>query len=90
MEIITNFEFNSNNHTVYLNGISVIDVPNQDFLKDLATNEQLKALLEKTKSTGIEVMVHFTPTSTFNTASYQHFMESVDVKRHLIVNDQNK
>lgn len=73
-----------------LKQILVIDIPSEGFLKDLATNQKLKTLLEKTKSTGVEVMIHFTPNSVFKTARYQNFIELVNAKRHLTLNDQNK
>lgn len=70
--------------------ISVIDVPNDGFLPALETNEKLKNLLEQTKSTGIEVIVQFTPQNVMNTSQYQHFLRKIGAKRQLIANDRNK
>lgn len=68
----------------------MIDVPNDGFLPVLEANEKLKNLLDEFKSTGIEVIVHFTPQNIFNTEIYQHFVRRVGAKRQLIVNDRNK
>lgn len=70
--------------------VSVVDVPNKGFLKDLATNDKLKTVLEQIKSIGVDVIVHFTPNKVFNTLRYQQFIENVDPKRNLVVNDANK
>lgn len=68
----------------------MVDVPEEGFLKDLATNEKLKSILEETKATGVEVIVHFTPSKVFNTKRYQDFIEQVNPNRNLIANDINK
>ncbi|XP_055306097.1 zinc phosphodiesterase ELAC protein 2-like [Sitodiplosis mosellana] len=68
----------------------VVDIPNKGFLKELAINAKLKSQLEKIKATGVEVIVHFTPSKVFNTMRYQDFIERVNPKRNLIVNDSNK
>lgn len=69
---------------------SVIDVPNDGFLTDLQKNEKLTNILEQNKSTGIEMMIHFTPNNVFQSEGYQNFVESVGAKRQLILNDSNK
>lgn len=68
----------------------VLDVPHKGFLKDLATNETLKSLLKQTKSTGVEVVVHFTPNAVFTSLCYQYCIENINPKRNLVVNDSNK
>lgn len=68
----------------------VIDVPNVGFLTDLQKNEKLTNILEGNKSTGIEMMIHFTPKDVFQNEGYQNFVDSVGAKRQLILNDSNK
>lgn len=68
----------------------MIDVANQGFLPHVRSNENLKHLLEDIKSTGIELIVHFTPENVFNTEQYQEFIGKIGAKRQLIVNDRNK
>lgn len=70
--------------------ISVLDIPNEGFLSDLMTNQKLKEVLETTKTNGVEVIVHLTPSKVFNTSKYQHFIEQIDARRNLVVNDTNK
>lgn len=65
-------------------------MPNDGFLQDLTSTEKMQRVLDETKATGIEVIVHFTPQNVFNTEQYQHFMRTMDAKRHLIANDRNK
>lgn len=69
---------------------SVIDVPNVGFLAELQKNEKLKNPLDENKSTGIEMMIHFTPANVFRIKDYQNFVDSVGAKRQLILNDSNK
>lgn len=68
----------------------VIDVPDIRFLLDLQNNKKLKTILDVTKSTAIDLIIHFTPDKVFKTASYQHFIDSIGAKRQLIVNERNK
>lgn len=65
-------------------------MPNKGFLKELVINEKLKQLMEEMKATGVEVIVHFTPSNVFNTKRYQDFIERVNPNRNLLVNDSNK
>lgn len=69
---------------------SVIDVPDIGFLTDLKNDKKLRNILKDTKSTGIELIIHFTPDKVFQSKGYQHFIESIGAKRQLIVNDSNK
>lgn len=69
---------------------SVIDIPDRRFLQHLQNNKELKHILEETKSTGIELIIHFTPEKIFQSKDYQRFIDSIDAKRHLIANDSNK
>lgn len=57
---------------------------------DLAINVKLRQLVEQTKLCGVQVIVHFTPMNVFKTARYQHFIEQVNPKSNLLVNDSNK
>lgn len=75
---------------LFLDRILVFDVPNDGFLPDLESNDKLKHLLSATKTTGIEVIVHFTPQNVVNTQKYQHFIRRIGAKRQLIANDGNK
>lgn len=68
----------------------MIDVPNARFLPDLRCNKKLQHLLDETKPTGIEVIVHFTPQNVFDTEEYQHLIRTIGAKRQLIINDRNK
>lgn len=79
-----NFELNA----LLMLRISVIDVPNNEFLLDFTSNEKLKRLLREQPV--IEVIVHFTPENVLNTDRYQQFMRTIDAKTHLIANDRNK
>lgn len=68
----------------------MIDIPKDALLADVKCNEKLKRLLEENKSTGIEVIVHFTPENVFNTEQYQQLVQTISAKRQLVVNDRNK
>lgn len=65
-------------------------MPNDGFLAALESNAKLKKLLEETKSTGIEVIVHFTPENVLNSEKYQNFLRTIGAKRQLIANDRNQ
>lgn len=68
----------------------VIDIPTDGIMEKLLKNEKLTNILEETKSTGFDMMIHFTPDIVFQRKDYQQFIESVGAKRQLILNDTNK
>lgn len=47
-------------------------------------------MIDEAKLSGVQVIVHFTPKNVFKTARYQHFIEQVNPKSNLLVNDSNK
>lgn len=60
------------------------------FLTNLQNNEKLTNILNETESTGIDLIIHFTPEKVVRCEGYQHFVESIGARRQLIVNDSNK
>lgn len=70
--------------------LSVIDVPDRKFLDKLKHNKNLTNILDETKSTGIELIIHFTPDDVFKCKEYQDLINSINAKRQLVLNDSNK
>lgn len=68
----------------------VIDLPSKEYLPDLECNKLLNDHLDEINSNiGIEFVAHYSSSDIIETPEYQQFMQRIDAKRHLAMNDTN-